>query len=327
MNGRFKNMSDYMSIKRVEFMTTKRCNANCKHCSVPINSDPQENGYANIDVIKKCYTFLANNNSITSTMVYGGEPLLSIDHIVELFGIAAEYNIPTIDLITSGFLTYKESKESVHTVVDKLNKSGVKRILLSVDAFHQERIPIEYVEWFLSRVVQLDFCEILLHPAWLISKENNNSFNSRTQKILDELSSKYHVGISGGNFIIPSGSNKQHIGQFYAPNEIHMDKKCGEIPYTNPLDRITSLRILPNGNLNICRGMTIGNVFEQRIEDILKSYSPDHSYISSMLYYKGVQGIYELSKEYGATINPTEYYGTCDFCSDCISFLKARGVK
>ena len=320
-------MSDYMNIKRVEFLVTKRCNANCKHCSVPINSDPQENGYSDIDVIKRCYTFILNNYSITSTMIYGGEPLLSIDHIVELFGIAAAHNIPTIDLITSGFINYVESKESIHNVVDKLSTSGVKRILLSVDAFHQERIPIEYVEWFINRVVELNFCEILLHPAWLISKESNNSFNLQTQKILDELSDKYHIGISSGNFIIPSGSNKQHIGQFYSHNEIHMDKKCGEIPYTNPLDRITSLRILPNGNVNICRGTTIGNVFDQSIEDILNSYSPEHSFLSSILYNKGVQGVYELAKKYGATIKPTEYYGTCDFCSDCISFLKARGVR
>ncbi len=320
-------MSDFMNIRRVEFMATKRCNANCKHCSVPINSDPSEKGHLDIGAIKKCYTFLVENYPISSTMVYGGEPLLSIDNIIELFGVASEYKIPIIDLITSGFISFKESKDSVYDVVDKLSNSGVKRILLSVDAFHQERIPVEYVEWFLDRVIQLDFCEILLHPAWLISKEDDNSFNLRTHEILDTMSSKYHIGISDGNYIIPSGSNKQNIGFYYNAKEIHMDQKCGEIPYTNPLDKITSVRILPNGNLNICRGMTIGNVFEQSIEKILETYSPNYSQISSTLYSKGVQGIYELAKEYGTIINPKDYYGICDLCSDCISLLKERGVK
>lgn len=113
----------------------------------------------------------------------------------------------------------------------------------------------------------------------------------------------------------------------YDAQEIHMNQKCGEIPYTNPLDKITSVRILPNGNLNICRGMTIGNVFLHSIEKILETYPPHSSQIFSVLYSKGVQGVYELAKEYGIIINPKDYYGICDFCSDCILFLKERGVK
>lgn len=320
-------MSGFINIKRVEFLATKRCNANCKHCSVPINSDPSENGYIDMYAIKKCYIYLAQNYQIESTMVYGGEPLLCTEKIVELFKIASEYKIPVIDLITSGFISFRETKKTVFDVVDKLSISGVKRILLSVDSFHQERIPIEYVEWFLERVVQLKFCEVLLHPAWLVSKEEKNVYNIQTLEILNTLSKKYCIGISGGNYIIPSGKNKRNIGSFYEAREIHMDKKCGEIPYTNPLNEIRSIRILPNGNINICRGMSIGNVFTQNIEKIFETYSPNNTLISSTLQSKGIQGLFELAKGYGAIIDPKDYYGTCDFCADCISYLKGRGVS
>lgn len=319
-------MSDIINIRRVEFLLTKRCNANCKHCSVPINKDLNENSYADMGIVKKCFEYLADKYPLSSTMIYGGEPLLYIDNVVELFRIASEHSIPSIDLITSGFLNLRESEESMNNVVDKLSSSGVKRILLSVDSFHQERIPIELVELFLDRVIKLDFCEVQLHPAWLVSKEDNNCHNIRTCEILEYLSNKYSIEVSGGNYIIPSGSNKKYIGKYYETKEIQMNKRCGEIPYTNSLEKINSIRILPEGNVNICRGITIGNIFDQNIRDILESYSPQNTQILDLLHSDGVQGVFKLAMNHGTEINIEEYYGICDFCADLIQFLKERGI-
>ena len=319
-------MSDIINIRRVEFLLTKRCNANCKHCSVPINKDLNEDSYADMEVVKKCFEYLADKYPLTSTMIYGGEPLLYIDNVVELFKIASKHSIPSIDLITSGFLNVRESKESVNNVVDMLSFSGVKRILLSVDSFHQERIPIELVEIFLDRVVQLNFCEVQLHPAWLVSKKDNNLHNIRTCEILEFLSNKYSVKVSDGNYIIPSGSNKKNIGKYYGTKEIQMNRRCGEIPYTNSLERINSIRILPEGNVNICRGVTIGNIFNHNIREILESYSPDNTQLLDLLHSYGVQGVYELAMKHGSDIDVEEYYGICDFCADLIRFLKERGI-
>ena len=319
-------MNEFIKLNRVEFLLTKRCNAGCRHCSVPINSDPAENGYKDIGIVKQCFNYLIENYNIASIMVYGGEPILYADKAIQLFEIATCHEISSIDLITSGFISTRETRETISAVADELCSSGVKRILLSVDAFHQERIPIEYVEWFLESAVKQSKCVILLHPAWLVSKEDENAFNLRTREILNLLSCKYNVGISGGNYIIPSGSNKRYIGKYYQINEIHLNKKCGEIPYTNPLNRITSIRILPDGSVNICRGVTIGNIFEKSIEEIIETYSPKNNVITAELFSSGVKGIYNLAKERGLDIDPEDYYGTCDFCADCIRFLKERGV-
>lgn len=318
-------LNKYIEINRIEFLTTKRCNANCKHCSVPINSDQDGDSYNDIESVAACFRYLLDSYNISSTMAYGGEPLLCIESIVRLFEIASEYNVPTIDLITSGFVSHNTPKEQIASIVSKLSTSGVKRILLSVDAFHQERIPIENVEFFIEKVLELDFCQLLLHPAWLISEGDENLYNKKTYKILDVLRKKYSVRVSAGNRIIPSGSNKRNIGQFYEARRIKMDK-CGEIPYTNPLDKIKSIRILPDGSINICRGITIGNVFNQSIEDIFENYYPGRPIISDLLYTQGVKGLYDFAVEYGIKVKPAEYFGTCDFCADCIHFLKERGV-
>lgn len=320
-------MNPFINIARIEFLITKRCNANCKHCSVPINSDLTENGYKNMGVVKESFRYLLDNYPITSVMAYGGEPLLFVDNIVELFQIANSYGVQVIDLITSGFVSHKTTAKEIYRIVDKLSESGVKRILLSVDAFHQERIPIEYIEWFIKDTISLEFCELLLHPAWLISKNDKNYYNVKTGEILERLSGKFAVGISNGNQIIPSGSNKKNIWQFYTPHLMKFDKKCGETPYTNPLDSISSVRLLPNGDIHICRGVSIGNIFSKNIRNILDSYTPEGTHINSILFKHGIRGLYELAQEEGISINPNDYFGICDFCADCVNFLKEKDVS
>ena len=50
------------------------------------------------------------------------------------------------ELITNGFFT--KDKDRINEVVKQLADSGVNSILLSVDAFHQETIPLEPVKCF-----------------------------------------------------------------------------------------------------------------------------------------------------------------------------------
>ena len=49
-------------------------------------------------------------------------------------------------LITNGFFSKK--RERIEEVVTMLEKSGVNSLLLSVDAFHQETIPLDPVKYF-----------------------------------------------------------------------------------------------------------------------------------------------------------------------------------
>jgi len=319
------HINDNVNLKRIEFLVTKRCNANCRHCSVPVDPDCRDDRYWDVETVKASFRYLLDHYDILSVMAYGGEPILRIDDVVELFAIASDRRVPVIDLITSGYISKTASKEEVRAVVDKLSESGIKRILLSVDAFHQERIPLEKVEWFVGRTSELGFCQILLHPAWIVSRGDDNPYNVRTDEILEKLSGKYGIGVSEGNIIVPSGRNRSNIGEYYQSVRHDLDKKCGSIPHTNPLDRVGTIRILPNGAVNICRGITIGNIFAQSIGSILESYSPAKTPMASLMHAEGIRGLYNLALRNGAEIRQDEYYGLCDLCASCMSFLKSKG--
>ncbi len=60
--------------------------------------------------------------------------------------------IPKRDLITNCF--FSKDSNRIREVVKNLEDSGVYQILLSVDAFHQETIPIEPVKVFAECVTK-----------------------------------------------------------------------------------------------------------------------------------------------------------------------------
>ena len=59
-------------------------------------------------------------------------------------------------------------------------------MLLSVDSFHQETIPIDIVKYF-AMCIKETGVEIKLNPAWLVSKEDDNKYNKKQKKLFLNL--------------------------------------------------------------------------------------------------------------------------------------------
>ena len=169
-------MNKYLkNLNRIEFVVTMACTGKCKHCSQGEHrsGDNIDKAVA-ADALKK----IASEYNITSVMTFGGEPLLFPETVCEIHKAATEMNIPERQLITNGYFT--KDKKKISIAVKKLKESGVNEILLSVDAFHQESIPVEYVELFAQAVLK-EGIPIKIQPAWLISPTENNSYNIKTR--------------------------------------------------------------------------------------------------------------------------------------------------
>lgn len=130
---------------------------------------------------------------------------------------------------------------------------------VSVDVFHQETIPIDYVKNFAKAIVK-EGVFIQTHPAWLISAEDDNPYNQQTREILEQFS-LLGISTSSGNVIFPSGNAKKYLNEYFDKNTDY------DNPYEeNPKD-VRAICFSPNGDvLN-------GNVNRECIMDILNSYS------------------------------------------------------
>lgn len=246
------------NLNRIEFLLTFACTGRCKHCSEGDHTNTGEhiNGDIAADMVRK----VASNYDIKSLMTFGGEPLLYPEEVCKVQTAARDAGIVEQQLITNGF--FSRDEEKIRRVVNNLAQSGVNNLLLSVDAFHQETIPIEPVITFAKAVLEMKIPKFRIHPAWLVSKDADNSYNNKTREILAVFNA---IGIptSSGNVIFPGGNALKYLNEYFDFSISHKSK------YTeNPQD-IKAICVIPNGNV------LGGNIYKTDIIDILKNYNPE----------------------------------------------------
>ena len=250
-------MNEYVkNLNRIEFVVTMACSGKCKHCSEGEHTNCT--GHIDADVAVKAIREVCDNYKIESLMTFGGEPLLYPEVVCAIHRTATENGIPQRDLITNGF--FSKDFDRIQEVVKALEASGVRQVLLSVDAFHQETIPLEPVKFFAECVANSKI-QIKLSPAWLVSVEDNNPYNVRTRKILQEFDD-LNIPLGSGNVIFPSGNALVYLKEYFDENA------DTSTPYDEDPRDIRAIGFSPNGDV------LDGNVYQKGILDILNDYQP-----------------------------------------------------
>ena len=249
-------MNEYLkNLSKIEFAVTFACTGRCKHCSEGDHSSCGEKIDPNIsaDAVRK----IAALYDIKTVMVFGGEPLLHTDAVYSIIGAAKEMNVSKRQLITNGY--FSKDEKTVCEVAKGLYECGVNDLLLSVDAFHQETIPLEAVRIFATEAKRCGI-PIRLQPAWLVGPEAKNHYNEKTREILDSFSD---LGIpeSDGNVIFPEGNALKFLSEYFVDS-------TPENPYVEDPCDVRCISFSPNGDvLN-------ANVYQNDITDIMKNYEP-----------------------------------------------------
>jgi hypothetical protein len=315
-------MPGHFNIQRVEYIITKRCTGWCEHCSVMTDNRNPDRSYRDFPAVLAASDHLYSTFPVTSMMVYGGEPLLYPGTVADLLSFAREKGVARRELITNGY--FSKDPKVITSVARHLLEAGVSVVYLSVDAFHQARIPLTHVEGFLSALLQHGFEDVFLHPSWVVRRDHDNEHNGRTHDIIDQVTSRNNVRVSTGNNIIPAGFFRHHLSDYYPRFPDLPPQRCSEIPYANSPERVGSLRFLPNGDVHICRGVILGNVFETNLPHMLDMYDPALDPSLTAILTEGVQGLLRLAINNGLTIDPKDFYGRCDLCAQCLRALRGR---
>ena len=137
--------------------------------------------------------------------------------------------------------------------------SGVNDLLLSVDAFHQETIPLDTVRDFASEVKAVGI-PMRLQPAWLVSECDDNIYNRKTHEILNAFSDM-QIPVSQGNVVFPEGNALKYLSEYFAG-------ELPENPYIEDPHNVKCVSFEPNGNV------LRGNAYERDILEIVNNYAP-----------------------------------------------------
>ncbi len=242
-------------LEKLEFVVTYACSGRCRHCSegdhVAFGEriDPEFAAEA-VRRISAVY-------GIKTVLAFGGEPLLYTNATYAIITAARDMNIPKRQIITNGYFT--KSKGKMRRVAEELYDCGVNDLLISVDAFHEECIPIEAVRSFASEAVSCGI-PVRLQPAWLVSRTDCNPYNKRTREILDDFSDM-NIPEGEGNVVYLEGNAKKYLAEYFVDSS-------PENPYTEDPCRVKCLSFEPNGKV------LGGNIYDEDVMEIIKNYDP-----------------------------------------------------
>lgn len=244
------------NINKIEFVITDACTGRCKHCSEGDHAcggkciDP----VVAVDAVRK----IAAEYEIQTVMTFGGEPLLYPDAVYAVMSVAKELQIARRQVITNGY--FSRDAVRIRTVAERLAACGVNDLLLSVDAFHQETIPLDTVKLFAKEAKRCGI-PMRLSPAWLVSSADNNPYNRKTREILCRFSDM-EIPVGDGNIIFPEGNARKYLAEYFTDT-------IPENPYLeDPFD----VRCV---SVSACGDVLGSNLYRRDIMEILRDYVPN----------------------------------------------------
>ena len=249
-------MNKYLkNLNKIEFVVTYACTGRCKHCSEGDHASCGERIDPGIaaDAVRK----IAAEYDIQTVMTFGGEPLLYTDAVYAIMTVAKELNIKKRQVITNGY--FSKNADKIREVAERLAACDVNDLLLSVDAFHQETIPLCLVKQFAAEAKACGI-PIRLQPAWLVSVTDDNPYNIKTREILDSFTDM-GISVNQGNVIFPEGNALRYLAEYFT-NELP------ENPYVEDPHDMRCVSFSPNGDV------LGGNVYKNDIMEIIKDYTP-----------------------------------------------------
>ena len=249
-------MNQYLkNLNKIEFVVTYACTGRCKHCSE--GDHPSCGERIDPRIAADAVRNIAAEYDVKTVMTFGGEPLLYTDAVYAIMKAAKELNIPKRQVITNGY--FSKNADKIREVAEQLAACGVNHLLLSVDAFHQETIPLDVVKQFVTEVKRCSI-PIRLQPAWLMSAPDDNPYNRKTREILDSFSDM-ELPVGEGNIIFPEGNALKYLAEYFTDER-------PENPYVEDPRDVRCVSFEPNGNV------LGGNVYECDIMEIVNNYAP-----------------------------------------------------
>lgn len=249
-------MNPYLiNLEKIEFVVTDACTGKCKHCS---EGDHEACGERiDPDTAARAVRRIAAVYNIKTVMAFGGEPLLCVDAVEAIMRTASDLGIERRQVITNGYFSRDTAR--IASVAALLADCGVNDLLLSVDAFHQETIPLAIVRRFAAEAVRCGI-PIRLQPAWLVSPTDDNPYNQETRRILASLAD---LGLpeSEGNVIFPEGNALKHLAAYFGDTP-------PENPYAEDPHDVHCMSFSPDGDV------LGGNVYQKDVLSIIEDYKP-----------------------------------------------------
>lgn len=298
----------------VLLMTTYRCPAACRHCSV-CASPECDGGQVGLEDVRGYLRDLKDNGSVDSMWPFGGEPFLDVDLLVDVVGEIIAADVST-GVLTNGF--WGEDEAQARHAVQRLQAVGLDCIAFSVDAYHQEFVPLASVKTAIRASRDAGISRIDINAKSFIGPDADNEPNRLTKRYIAELQGEFEFADVR---LWPIEWRGRATDQL--PELLEMVARPLSEIESAPCPRFEGLPFVwidPAGRLSPCPGIVIGNAKQTPPSEIVAEFDSDKHPITAALATVGPQGLLELAVKQG--YEPLDRYGSkCHVCFDVRRFL------
>ena len=275
-------------LKGIHFLLTYMCNLECDHCFV--YSKPSAKGTFTLDQIDEVLNEALKLGTIETIYFEGGEPFLYYPVMLEGLKMARDKGFKTGVVTNAYFVT---SEEDAELWLKPLHGLGISNLSISDDPFHSGD-----EEDTKGRILQRA-AERLGIPSGTICIEKPT-----VETPADEEGGKGEAVVGGGAKFRGRAAEKLIEGLPLQPS-----KGMNECPYED-LREPKRVHVDAYGNVHLCQGLSMGNMWEKPLSDLVKSYDPESHPICGPLL-KGGPAL--LAQELGVH-HADGYVDPCHFC-------------
>ncbi len=298
-----------MKAKGASFLLSFKCPASCKHCSY--KAGPQKTGSVALNETRQWLRELVHTQPLQSVGVHGGEPFLFFELVKQFMKLARELEIPRRWAITNSY--WAKSEVIAKKKLSELRDAGLTSITFSVDAFHQEYIPLEFVKNAIGAALALDFEKIYVDSYFVNHPNASNPYDPLTSKSLESLQDLDGLAFSGRQMHFWGRAAELLVRYVDLKDEIPRGQ-C-QVPFWigNTIQNPEGIEIDSEGNITLCCGISIGNAKQYPLEEILDNYDCSTHPILGPIAAKGPIGLLKVAKEKGFSPKRS-FFDECHLC-------------
>ncbi|MEE8413111.1 MAG: radical SAM protein [Dehalococcoidales bacterium] len=272
----------------LHFLLTYKCNSACDHCF--LYSSPSAKGTFTLSQIREALDEAAKIDSVNMIFFEGGEPFLFYPLMLEGIKMARNMGFEA-GIVTNGY--YATSEEDAEIWLRPLYELGISNLSISNDPLHygdEKDNPARHT-LNAARKLGISASEIRIEKPTVITG-------------VDKEHGKGEPVIGGGIMFRGRAAEKLTEG---------LPQRWWEEFTACPYEELGSpkrVHLDPYGNIHLCQGLSMGNMRETPLSEIVRSYDADLHPICGPLV-RGGPAL--LAKESGVE-HKDEYVDACHFC-------------
>ncbi len=284
-----------MKISGLHLLLTYQCTFECDHCFVW--GSPWQSGtmtLADIGIILDQGKQLGTVNSI---YFEGGEPFLYYPILVKGVTLAARMGFE-VGIVSNGY--WATTLEDALTWLQPF-AGLIGDLSLSSDLYHYDQEISQQVHNATAAAQEMDI------PVGLISV---------AQPETDEAHPSHGQLPPGQSGVMFRGRAAEKLAHLASPQPWHSFTECPHEDLRDP----GRVHIDPLGYVHICQGISLGNMFQTPLREIVKNYNPETHPITAPLLEGGPT---RLSEFYDLP-HHIEYADACNLCYQARLALRSR---